>query len=245
MVSADNNGGAIVIWNDSRNFNYDIYMQKLNSAGVVQLNADGVVICDATRDQSSPEIISDGSGGAIVTWDDKRVNNDSTDVYAQRISSAGTAMWVANGIAVSKAKHKQIYPSIAPLGNNGAVITWFDNRSAADATVFCNDVYIQTVKNDGTLGDPNGVTAIRPVAEIFSTVKAWPNPLQDELFIQNGNRQLLHFQLLDVDGRLLMQGIAQPGSINQVSVKKLATGSYVLKIFNQKGESGSVKLVKQ
>jgi len=33
---------------------------------------DGVQVCGATNDQSRPDVVSDGSGGAIVTWFDAR-----------------------------------------------------------------------------------------------------------------------------------------------------------------------------
>jgi hypothetical protein len=243
-VVADNNGGAIVIWDDNRGAGFDVYMQKLNSAGLVQLNVNGVALCNATRDQSQSEIVSDGDGGAIVTWEDKRINNDSTDIYAQRISSAGVPLWAANGVAVSNAKFKQRYPSIAPYGSMGAVISWFDNRNAADATVFCNDIFIQPVKADGTLGDPNVVSGVRNNNVQLASVKTYPNPVLNELIVENFHSSALSYKITDVTGKVLFTGVIQKNTISPVAVHSLVNGVYILQLTNKKGEAQTVRFVK-
>jgi hypothetical protein len=51
---------------------WNIYAKRVNSAGVVQWTAGSVAIFTAANDQLAPQIISDGSGGAIITWTDLR-----------------------------------------------------------------------------------------------------------------------------------------------------------------------------
>jgi len=46
-----------------------------------------IVISAAADDQLNPHIVSDGSGGAIITWDDYR--NGNYDIYAQGVSASG------------------------------------------------------------------------------------------------------------------------------------------------------------
>jgi len=48
---------------------------------------NGVALCTASGDQQHPAIVSDGSGGAIVTWMDSRSGN--LDIYAQRVDGFG------------------------------------------------------------------------------------------------------------------------------------------------------------
>src|SRR5512136_1777200 len=48
-------------------------------------------ICTASGDQLSPQIVSDGSGGAIITWEDLR--SDNCDTYVQRVDSSGMVKW--------------------------------------------------------------------------------------------------------------------------------------------------------
>jgi hypothetical protein len=86
-IISDGSGGAIITWQDHRSGNYDIYAQGISSLGATQWSANGVAICTASHDQVHPTIISDGSGGAIITWQDGRSGN--YDIYAQRIYKDG------------------------------------------------------------------------------------------------------------------------------------------------------------
>ena len=67
---------------------YDIYAQRVNASGVVQWMTDGIAVCMAGYDQTYPRIVSDGSGGAIVTWQDTR--SGIYQVYALRATDAGS-----------------------------------------------------------------------------------------------------------------------------------------------------------
>ena len=50
---------------------------------------NGVAICTTVNDQYNPTIVSDGSGGAIITWNDFR-NGSDYDIYAQKIDENGS-----------------------------------------------------------------------------------------------------------------------------------------------------------
>ena len=83
-----------VTWPDNRKpaNAFDIYAQRINSAGAVQWTGDGVALCTAAKNQTSPAIAADGTGGAIVAWQDLRngnVNNDDDDIYAQHVPGDG------------------------------------------------------------------------------------------------------------------------------------------------------------
>jgi hypothetical protein len=86
-IASDEAGGAIVTWMDSRNGDFDMYAQRVDSLGAVQWTADGVALCIAPGDQDKPSITSDGRGGAIITWGDYRAGN--WDIYSQRIGPDG------------------------------------------------------------------------------------------------------------------------------------------------------------
>jgi hypothetical protein len=153
-IASDNSGGAIITWNDSRSgMNYDVYAQRINSSGVVQWTANGVAISTASDDQSTPTIISDGSGGAIITWRDYRNGSTNSDIYAQKINSSGVVQWTANGVAISTAIYNQHTPIIVSGDSGGAIITWEDYRSG---TYY--DIYAQKINASGVVQwDTNSV----------------------------------------------------------------------------------------
>ncbi|MBA7532249.1 hypothetical protein ES705_24475 [subsurface metagenome] len=143
-IISDGAGGAIITWDDYRNGSHDdIYAQRINSAGAGQWATDGEAICTAVDDQEEPMIVSDGDGGAIITWYDSRsIIVGDYDIYAQRINSAGNVQWTDNGEAISTAEDSQSYPTIVSDGTGGAIITWYDDRNPD------TDIYAQRISND-------------------------------------------------------------------------------------------------
>src|SRR6185295_6109630 len=137
---ADGSGGAVVTWVDFRGANRDIYAQRINAAGVVQWTANGVVVCNAAGDQESPLAVTDLSSGALITWLDHRVG---AEIYAQRITSAGTAAWTANGVGVCTATGLREAPVVTEDGAGGVIAAWADGRGAN------SDVYAQRLNPSG------------------------------------------------------------------------------------------------
>ena len=72
MIAADGSGERSSRGGDNRSGNTDIYAQRVNAGGAVQWTADGVVIRAAANIQYYPGLISNGSGGAFITWQDYR-----------------------------------------------------------------------------------------------------------------------------------------------------------------------------
>lgn len=142
-IVSDDAGGAIIVWEDSASFYFDVYAQRISAAGIVQWLANGVSICNAPNQQQNPTLDIDGLGGAILTWQDKRSNVDY-DIYAQKINSSGVVGWTANGIIVCNAVNTQSNPRIEPDGTNGAIIGWVDKRNAINY-----DIYSQRINSAG------------------------------------------------------------------------------------------------
>lgn len=152
-IVGDNAGGAIIVWEDSLNFYWDIYAQRISSNGTLLWSSGGVSICSASNTQANPRVDEDGLGGAIFTWQDKR-NNTDYDIYAQRINSSGVVQWATNGVVICNSINTQSNPRIEPDGSNGALIGWMDKRNGLD-----NNIYIQRINSSGIVQwTTNGVS---------------------------------------------------------------------------------------
>lgn len=151
-ITPDGNGGAIVAWMDGRDgatSDYDIYAQRVHSDGTVAWTEDGVAICTAERREEELQIISDGSGGAIIAWQDSRdLMETEYNVYVQRVLSDGTPAWTLDGVPICTSPGSQENPRIAPDDTGGVFITWMDGRDQETTGL---DVYAQRVLSDGSI----------------------------------------------------------------------------------------------
>jgi hypothetical protein len=144
IVSAG--GNAIITWIDLRNDPLgDIYAQRIDSLGTIWWEmGTGAPICTANDSQINPQICSDMNNGAIITWSDRRTN-EQQDIYAQRINWTGDIQWTPNGTAICTADYEQQGAVPISDGASGVIIVWTDFRS----NLYWN-VYAQRVLYDGT-----------------------------------------------------------------------------------------------
>ena len=142
-ITIDGSGGAIITWYDARAGNNDIYAQRINSSGTALWTANGLPVCTLTSTQFTPDISSDGSGGAIITWSDAR-NSAFYDVYAQRINGSGAVQWTADGVAITTVGGKAQLPVITGDASGG-IIAWQDSRNVS------SDIYASKASPDGAL----------------------------------------------------------------------------------------------
>jgi len=92
QITTDGVGGAVIVWQDYRSSRSGIYAQRINANGTCIWTADGVEVREpASTIAQSPQIDSDGSGGAVIAWDDERSGiTNKVDIYAQRIKATYT-----------------------------------------------------------------------------------------------------------------------------------------------------------
>jgi hypothetical protein len=207
QIAPDGIGGAIVTWDDHRGTSKDIYAQRVDSNGNTLWQINGVSISVATNDQAKPQIVSDGSSGAIITWTDTRLGSSNYDIYAQRVYSDGTVAWTDNGVSLCVASGIQSGPRIVSDGAGGAIVSWGDHRPAAHQ----NDIYAQRVDGQGnTLWYTDGVSlcvaswsqAVTSIAPDGSggAIVAWEDARRSA-----GSNYDIYAQRVDGDGNALWQ----------------------------------------
>ena len=133
LIVDDSNGGAILVWGDTRQGNQDSYTQRINANGEKLWNPEGVPVCTHPTLQDDLNAIADGQGGVIVVWEDWR--NGNQDIYAQRIDSTGIPLWESNGVPVYSGAGDQYDPVLLADGEGGAIFAWWD-ISAPEWNIF-------------------------------------------------------------------------------------------------------------
>jgi hypothetical protein len=130
----DGAGGCIISWvNEAFTILGDsIMVQRLNAAGIPQWGAYGVLVSDAPFG-ATPELISDGSGGAFITWEGKdsasiASNTELGDAFVQHIDHSGSLLWQKGGVIVCGAPHNQYGEQIISDGVGGVIVCWNDAR---------------------------------------------------------------------------------------------------------------------
>ncbi len=145
-IIRDGNGGSILVWQDQRNFpDRDIYAQRITDQGIVQWAENGIPICATKSNNQLPALVPDGTGGAIIAWEDDR-NGTDFDIYTQRVTSGGTLLWTDSGKALCSVPGSQRTPVVAEDSHGGAVIAWTDTRYD---TLF--DIFSQRIDTSGNL----------------------------------------------------------------------------------------------
>jgi hypothetical protein len=100
--------------------------------------------------QDGPSIVSDGSGGIIISWSEN-YNNGST--FAQRYNAAGVPQWKTGGVPVSTDAFmfpNMLAHSVVSVsdGAGGAFIAWL-GRDYKIPLVLTGDVYAQHINSSG------------------------------------------------------------------------------------------------
>jgi len=146
-ITTDENGGAIIVWARSGGgfYGYDLYAQRIDADGNLLWNPNGVAVAVSSATDSFHEIIPDGQGGVIITWHRLPSTPGQTDIYAQKVDSSGTVVWVTNGVEICTAAESQTWPKLTSDLNGGAIISWEDGRNGTGMV----DIYAQRINENG------------------------------------------------------------------------------------------------
>ena len=141
-VVTGSNGSGIAVWGDGRygDTHTCIYYSRLANGkwSAAQPLAIGGRAGVNSDQKSHPQIVSDGSGGAYVTWRDHRdgswtdyFNYTNSDVYAQHIGADGTIYFGTRGqgmpVATQPGNQDQQMPAI---GSDGTLYVGYRNTES-------------------------------------------------------------------------------------------------------------------
>ena len=232
QITEDENGFIYVVWQQSAQ-GYDIFCQRLSPDGIIQFEETGIPVCDTDEDQTYPNIVSDGQGGAIFEWIDLRnmTSDYSYDIYATHFDAGGQIadpVWNIDGNPVCDVSGTQYNSQLISDGYGGAIAAWTDGR-----TYTYDDLYVQRM-NDYIASVEN----TNPSGSIsdFKLHAPFPNPFNASTVI---SYQLLHncyvkLAVYDITGRevaILGTGHWAVGQHSVVwNAKDLASGVYFVRL---------------
>lgn len=135
VAVSDGAGGFIVaIYYD---VNGRLYVRRVNSAGVAQWG--GVVtVCTSATTQQMPAIASDGSGGAIIAWQDG--NAGSRVIRAQRIDGNGVVQWGACGKVVASGGGDLVNAQVVRSTSGRTFVVWEADYGASNSDIFAQRI---------------------------------------------------------------------------------------------------------
>lgn len=228
-------GGAIISWHDTRNgsSNRDIYAQRVDPSGSILWSTNGISICNEVNDQDHMRLISDGTDGVIVSWEDEREGGNNRHVYAQRVRSTGSVQWTNNGVAISVASGLKSFSQILPFGTGDAIITWGDERIGGSDN---RNIFAQQLNGNGQLGIVTNVEYEQPAVTDFVLQQNYPNPFNPSTKISwqspSGSHQLLKiYDALGNEVATLIDEYIPAGSYEiEFDAKNLSSGIYFYRL---------------
>ncbi len=144
---AHNGTNFLVVWQDGRNADNDIYGARVSSTGTV-LDPSGIALCTATGNQERPALTHNGLHFMAV-WEDWRAGR--TEVYGARVDSSGTVVdpsGIAIATLVMPTWDAKSQPTVTHDGDS-FLVAWDDRR----VDLYLSDIYGTRVSDTGTLLD--------------------------------------------------------------------------------------------
>ena len=128
-IAPTSDGGCYISWFDTRNGNYSVYLQRLNSLGVPQWQQNGLLVSNHPQQSwiTDYDMTVDNNDNAIIVFSDIRNGgNSNLDVFAYKIAPDGTFLWGADGIGLSDSTASDFEPSpkVTATSAGNAVVAW-------------------------------------------------------------------------------------------------------------------------
>lgn len=172
---ADGSGGAWFTWIDRRNPFHDVYGQHLDRDGTPLWPANGKKLNQQAEGSTEPNLVSDGAGGAIITWFDFRNHpmsgdayySSGRDIYAVHVDSAGQDIWSPAEQQLVAGTAVALIGGVKMLSDSqgGAILAWLDNRNQNTAVRDKKEIHAQRINGTGQpLWSPGGVKVLAAVS---------------------------------------------------------------------------------
>jgi len=122
----------VVVWEDYRLGNWDIFANVLSSQGKLLWGNDGAAVSSLPMTQYNPQVIGCKDGGLIIAWEDYR-NGKQYEIFMQKLNSQGTALWGETGTRVKTFNGARAPRLLALPKGQAFVVSWEDYTNGGKA----------------------------------------------------------------------------------------------------------------
>ncbi len=116
--------GLLIVWDDLRNGDLDIYAQLVTYDGTIIWETNGIPLVNVENDQQFSNMIFNEDDGLFMVWTDFRTGT-FYDVYMQKYDETGAGVWQENGLAVVAKTSNQHSPYLTSDGEK-FIVFWED-----------------------------------------------------------------------------------------------------------------------
>jgi hypothetical protein len=243
-VAIDNFSNYYIVWEDERNGNTDIYMQRYNCNGT-PLGSNFRVDDDNTGfDQYSPTIACDETGKFIVVWCDFRNGDDDPEIYAQAFLADGTLLGtnqLINQPDLFPANNQWLIGQGIVANSRRTAFAWIDNRRHQGW-----DIYSKIV-------DWNYFTGVNEESEKYTisqnSIRIFPNPTAGKIFLNTNGHFTGDITFFNSAGRKIktVQLSTESGPWKadcsiEINLSQFSNGIYFV-LYNIKGQIETRKII--
>jgi len=199
-LAVDQDGHAILVFQDLRNGSSNVYAYRISPDGEFLWGDNGLALSDNTEFEPSPSVAVTDENHLVFVW--SRTSGLSRAVVLQKVTPDGDVLW-GNGVVLQGNENEDyLSPVVTPADNDEVFLVW-----AKPSPEFAPDhaIYAQKLDSNGSFvwNDGEPISLADPIP-LYAT----PRLVSDDrggLFVAWYNTHLQSFvQHIDADGALLM-----------------------------------------
>ena len=150
FVAVNSSGNFVVVWEDIRDGNFNIYGQRYNSSGVPQDSNFKINSDTESAEHYFPSVDMDSSGNFVVVWTD--IRDGEPDIYGQRYNPSAVPQGGNFKINNDTPVADQWYPSVSMRPDGEFIVVWTDFANPDNPQIVA-----QRYLSDGTKWSTNVV----------------------------------------------------------------------------------------
>jgi hypothetical protein len=195
-MKSDNNDNAVIVFNDIRNGNWDVFVYKISPGGEQLFGENGQAAGDSPVADMTPRVCVTSDNSVIIAWMREGVENIS--MIMQKFDSQGNKLWEVSGRELSMAGASVKWPYLQPTDDGGFILGYF----VETGPFWAPDKLMYAMRYDY---DGNAVWD-NPVELCGATgITAW----EDYKAIPDGNNGMIAFWQDDIDNNTLFNASVQ------------------------------------